>query len=165
MVQVETRKVVLMIGLGVALLLVCIAVVFVIDVHFSLDPWGDGDVEMLWYFLVGSMFFPGALRRYRAGRQAERKVPWYHRLDLILCLIGLVSGLVFAVSVVQKWVWSVLTSDIGPPHPLIVTEGHLRTLAITMTIIYLCWIAMVILLIYQALKQMKQWKKDPPQTT
>ena|SRR5258708_40197661 len=103
MFRVETRKVVLMIGLGVALLIICLAVVFVIDTHLSLDPWRDDDVEMLWFFLVGSIFFPGALRRYRADRRAERKVPWYRRPDLLLCLIGLVSGPVFALSLVQKW--------------------------------------------------------------
>lgn len=165
MSRIDKRKFVLLIGLGVALLLICLAVVFIIDAHFSLDPWGDGDVEALWYFLVGSIFFPGALRRYRAGRQAERKVPWYHRLDLILCLQGLVFGLVFALSVVQKWVWSVLTSDIGPSHSPVFGEGSLIALAIAMTTVSLCWIALFILFIYQAIKQNKQRKKDSPQTT
>ena len=174
MFRVETRKVVLMICLGVALLLICIAVVFAIDVHFSLDPWSDGEVEMLWFFLVGSMVFPGALRRYRAGRQAERKVPWYRRPELILCLIGLVSGLMFAVSVVQKWVWSVSTSNLGPSQPvidlglsqpLIIANGHLNVLAIATATIDLCWFALVIVLIFQALKQNQQRKNDSPQTT
>jgi hypothetical protein len=161
MVRVETRKVVLMIGLGIALLLICIGVVFVIDTHFSLDPWGDGDVGALWYFLVGSIFFPGALRRYRAGRQRERKVPWYHRLDLILCLIGLVCGLVFALSVVQKWVESILMRNNSP----VIGEGSLAVLAIAVSTVTFCWIALVILLFYQMIKQIKQGKTEPPQTT
>jgi hypothetical protein len=66
MVRIEKKTIVLIMSLGIALMLLCIGVVFVIDTHFSLDPWGDGDVEVLWYFLVGSIFFPGALRRYRA---------------------------------------------------------------------------------------------------
>ena len=161
MFRIEKRTFALMIGLGVALLLICIGIVFVIDAHFSLDPWGDGDVEALWYFLVGSIFFPGALRRYRAGRQGERKVPWYHRLDLILCLIGLVFGLVFALSVVQKWVDSVLMSNTSP----VVGEGSLIALAIAVTAVNLCWIALVILSVYQMIKQIKQRKTEPPPTT
>lgn len=102
MIRIEKKKVALVIGLGAALMLICIGAVFVIDTHFSLDPWSDGDVEVLWYFLAGSIFFPRALRRYRAGRQGERKVPWYHRLDFILCLIGLVFGPVFVLSVIQN---------------------------------------------------------------
>jgi uncharacterized protein YacL len=160
MFRIEKRKFALVIGLGVVLLLICIAVVFVIDTHFSLNPWGDGDVEALWYFLVGSMFFPGALRRYRAGRQAERKVPWYHRLDLILCLIGLVFGLVFAESVVQKWFEFDLIHGIGSTHsPVFVA------LVIALITVYSCWIALVILLFSQMIKQIKQRKTEPPQTT
>lgn len=160
MVRIEKRKIALMISLGIALMLLCIAVVFVIDTHFSLDPWGDGDVEVLWYFLVGSIFFPGALRRYRAGRQGERKVPWYHRLDLILCLIGLVFGPVFALSVVQKQVDSVLMSYNSPG----VGEGSLTALAIAVTTVDLCWIALFLLFLYQGVKQNLQRKKDPPPT-
>ena len=156
MSRIDKRKFALMIGLGVALLLICIAVVFIIDTHFSLDPWGDGDVEALWCFLVGSMFFPGALRRYRAGRQAERKVRWYQRLDLLACLIGLAFGLVFAESVVQKWFEFDLIHGIGSTHsPVFVA------LVIALITVYSCWIALVILLIYQAIKQNMQPKKDP----
>ena len=160
MSRIDKRKFALMIGLGVALLLICLAVVFIIDAHFSLDPWGDSDVEALWCFLVGSLFFPGALRRYRAGRQAERKVPWYHRLDLIACLIGLVLGLVFAESVVQKWFEFDLFHGTGSTSsPVFVALG------IALITVSLCWITLVILFIYQALKQNKQRKNDSPQTT
>lgn len=151
MFRIEKRKAALIVGFGIALLLICIGVVFVIDTRFSLDPWGDGDVEALWYFLMGCLFFPGALRRYRAGRQGERKVPWYHRLDLIGCLIGLIFGFVFALSVVQKWVASVLMTSNSPA----VSEGSLTILAIAMIAVNLCWIALVILLLYQMIKQIK----------
>ncbi len=165
MFRVNTRSITQMIGLGMALLIICFAGVFVIDTHFSLDPWNDGDVGALWYFLVGCMFFPGALHRYQAGRQAERKVPWYHRLDLILCLIGLVFGLVFALSVVHKWVWSLFMSDSGPSHSPAVSEASLRALDIAVIIVNLCWIALVIVLFYQMIKQIKQGETEPPQTT
>lgn len=161
MVQVEKRTMVLIISLGIVLMLICIGVVFVIDTHFSLDPWGDDDVEVLWYFLMGSIFFPGALRRYRAGRQGEQKVPWYQRLDLILCLIGLVFGPVFALSVVQKQVDSVLMSYNSPG----VGEGGLTALAIAVTTVNLCWIALFLFFLYQGVKQNLRRKKDPPSTT
>lgn len=161
MVRIEKRKIALMISLGIALMLLCLGVVFVIDTHFSLDPWSDGDTEILWCFLLGSIFFPGALRRYRAGKQGERKVPWYHRLDFILCLIGLVSGLMFALSVVQKWVESVLMSADSP----VIGEGSLTALLIVMIIVDLCWIALIILLLSQMIKQIRQQKIEPPQAT
>ena len=165
MFRVETRKVVLMIGLGVALLIISLAVVFVIDTHLSLDPWRGGDVEMLWFFLVGSIFFPGALRRYRADRQAGRKGPWYRRPDLLLCLIGLVSGLVFAVSVVQKWFVFVFIKGIGSTHPPVFAQGLLLALGMALFTVYLCWIALLTVLIYQAIKHNTQRKKDSPQRT
>ncbi len=158
MVRVETRKVILMIGFGIALMLICVAVVFVIDTHFALDPWGDGDIEVLWYFLIGSMFFPRALRRYRAGRQTELKVPWYRRVDLILCLIGLVFGPTFALSVVQKWVEFVLMND----NVMVFSEGGLRALDVAVITVNLCWIALTILLFYQMIRQIKHQKTDSP---
>src|SRR5579884_711194 len=145
MIRIEKRKAALMISFGVALLLICIGVVFVIDTHFSLDPWGDSDVEALWFFLVSCIFFPGALRRYRAGRQGERKVSWYHRIDLILCLIGLAYGLEFVLSVVHKWVWSLFMSDTGSSRLLtILTALDIATIAVIF-----CWIALLVLALYQ----------------
>lgn len=151
MFRSDKKKIALMIGLGAALLGLCIAVVYVIDTHFSLNPWGDGDVEMLWYFVVGGIFFPGALRRYREGRQAEPKVPWYRHLDLILCLVGLVSGLAFILSVVQKWVESVLASAI-------VDQIYLTVLGLALVAVYTSWLALFILFIVQVIKQNKQGK-------
>lgn len=156
MVQIKTRKVLLMIGLGIALLLICIAVVYVIDMHFSLDPWGDGDVNALWSFLVGSLLFPGAFRRYRAGRQAERKVHWYQRLDLLMCLIGLAFGLVFAESVWQKWFEFNLIHDTASTD-----SWFYVAMVIALIAVYSCWIFLIILLFYQAIKQSMQSKKDP----
>lgn len=158
MFLLNRRKRVLVIGLGVVLLLICVAIVFVIDTHFSLNPWSDGNVEALWYFLIGCILLPGALRRYRAGRQGEQKVPWYRRLDLILCLIGLVFGLVFALSVVQKWVESVLMSTNFP----IISTGDLTALAIAWIVITLCWVALVVLLFFQMFKQIKSRKTTSP---
>jgi hypothetical protein len=154
MFRIDKRKRAFMIGLGVVILLICIAAVFVIDTHFSLDPWGDGDVEALWYFLVGSMLFPGALRRYRVGRQAERKVRWYQRLDLLLCLIGLAFGLVFAESVAQKWFEFDLIHGISSTH-----SPAYVALVVALITVYSCLLALVIVLIYQAIKQNRQPKK------
>lgn len=162
MVRVTTRSHILLIGLGVALMGICFGVVFVIDTHFSLDPWNDSDVEALWYFLVGCIFFPGALRRYRAGRQGEPKVPWYHRLDLIGCLIGFAFGLEFILSGVRKWMWSLLMNDMHSP---IVNEGSLRALDMAILMVILCWIILVLFLFYQKIKQIKQLKTEPSQTT
>jgi len=111
---------------------------------------------------VGSIFFPGALRRYRAGRKGERTIPWYQRIDLILCLIGLVFGLMFALSLVQKWVWSVLMNNTAPP---MVNERSLNILAVAVTSVDLCWIALIGVLFFQMVKQIKQRRTDPPQTT
>lgn len=157
MMRIEKKKVALIIGLGVALMFICMGVVFVIDTHFSLDPWSDGGVEALWYFLIGCIFFPGAFRRYRAGRQGEQKVPWYHRLDLLLCLTGLALGPAFALSVVQKQVDSVLKSSNSP----IIGEGTLTALSIAVLSVHLCWIALFLLFLYQGVKQnLKRYRKD-----
>jgi hypothetical protein len=139
-----------------------LAVVFVIDTHLSLDPWRDGDVEMLWFFLVGSIFFLGALRRYRADRRAERKVSWYRRPDLLLCLIGLVSGSVFAVSLVQKWYVFVFIKGIGSTHAPVFNKSLLLALGIALFTVYFCWTALLTVLIYQAIKRNTQRKKASP---
>jgi len=159
MSQLIQRKTVLAIGLAMLLLLICMAIVFVIDTHFSLDPWSDGDIGALWYFFVGCIFFPGALRRYRTDRQGERKVPWYRRLDLIFCLIGLVLGLEFALSVVQKWVESVLMSN----NSRVIGTGSVTALDIALITVTLCWIALTLLLFFQMIKQNKQQKTEPAQ--
>lgn len=159
MFRIEKRKVPQIVGLMVVLIIISIAIVMVIDAHFALDPWGDGDVTMLWYFLMGSIFFPGALRRYRVARQAEQKVSWYHRPDLILCLIGLVSGLIFALSVVQKWFEFVFINDTGSPHSVAFTEGFLLALVIIRVVLYLCWIGLLIVLICYTINQSRQRKK------
>jgi hypothetical protein len=163
MFRTDTRKLVLAIGLGAALLILCIAAHLIIDAHFSSDPRSDMDAEMLWFFLVGSVFFPGALRRYRAGRQAEQKIPWYRRLDLILCLGALVSGLVFALSVVQKWFEFVLIQGIGSTSSPVFSEGRLEALTIALLASYGCWIALLLLFIYQALKQRKKTLPEQPE--
>lgn len=148
----------LLIGIGV-LLFISIAVVYAIDTHFSLNPWGDGDIEWLWYFLLGIIFFPGAFRRYRAGRQTEPRIPWHHRVDLMLCLLGLVFGLTFALSVVQKWINSLLMSGV------VIDNRIFTVMAIVLSAVDLCWIVLFILLIYRAIKQSQLRKEDPPQAT
>ena len=163
MFRTDTRKLVLAITLGTVLLILCIAAALIIDTHFSSDPRYDDEAEMLWYFLVGSVFFPGVLRRYRAGRQAEQKIPWYRRLDLILCLGSLVSGLVFALSVVQKWFEFVLIHGIGSTPSLVFGEGRLEALMIALTAFYGCWIALLLLFIYQALRQRKKTLPKQPE--
>jgi hypothetical protein len=68
---------------------------------------------------------------------------------------------VFVLSVVQKQLDSVLMSYNSPG----VGEGRLMALAIAVITVNLCWIALVILLLYQMLKQIKQQKENPPPTT
>ena len=72
MSRFDTRNFALMIGLGVALLIVYLAVVFVIDAHFSLDPWRDDDADMLWYFPRWKHVLPRStppLPNRQAGRE------------------------------------------------------------------------------------------------
>jgi hypothetical protein len=160
MVRRDTRKFVLMISFGVVLFILCAAVVFVIDTHFSLSPWGDEDATMLFYFVCGCIFFPGAFRRYKAGRKAEIKISWYRRPDFILCLVGLVSGLIFALSVLQKWVEYVLLHDDFVPFPL--GRNFFTAEAIAIAVTYLSWLALLILFIYQGVKQKRNNRKEPP---
>jgi hypothetical protein len=49
----------------------------------------------------------------------------------------------------------VLINDIGSAHSPVVGEGHLEALAIALTATYFCWITLLFLFIYQALKQKK----------
>lgn len=70
--------------------------------------------------------------------------------------MGLVLGLMFALSVVQKWVDSVLMSNNSP----VIGEGSLTALSIAVITVDLCWIALVLLLFYQMIKQIKQAKDE-----
>src|SRR5579859_6485439 len=161
MVQ-QDKRILMFIGLGVILLLLSLAVVFIIDTHFSLDPWADEDVDTLCYFLMGCIFFPGALRRYRAGRRTEPNISWYQRLDLVACLIGLVFGPMFALSVVQKWIDSLFMLE---PPPPILSHINFTALGIAWIILTICWISLLILFLYQTIKQKWPRKEDTSKST
>ena len=160
MARIRKRKIALIVGLWIVIYLFSITVIYAIDTHFALNPWGDNDATILSYFLAGCFFFPGALRRYRRGRRGEQKIPWYHRPDFILCLIGLVDGPLFVLSVIQKWVDYILMSS----DARIISIDNLHALNIALVIVTICWLALNILMVYSLVKRNKKTKTKPPQT-
>jgi hypothetical protein len=165
MFQTDAKKTVLLIGSSGVLLLVAIAVVFLINAHFGLRPWNAGEIGLLWCFLIGCMVFPRALHRYRREkRRGERRIAWYRHSDLVLCLLGFVSGLLFILSLFQELV---LSSDphmlqIAPPRTvigldpfflIIGTGGHVSALMMAAAIINFCWFVLALVLMIQVFKQ------------
>jgi hypothetical protein len=165
MFQIDAKKTVLLIGSSGALLLVSIAVLFLINAHFGLNPWNVGEIGLLWCFLIGCMVFPRALHHYRREkRRGERSIAWYRYPDLVLCLLGFVSGLLFLLSLIQEWI---LSSDphilqIAPPRTVIGLDpffsiigsgGHVNALMIAAAIINLCWFVVALVLLIQVFKQ------------
>lgn len=168
MFGMRAKKVALLIGLIAVFLVVSIAVVFAIDVHAHTVTWNDRRIELLWFFLVGCLFFPGVLHRYRTLRQRERNIPWYRRFDLTLCLLALVSGLLFAIIVIQELTVEAIYAshraviDLGPGTMMIYIGSYqtnglfgsnnlVNALTIALIVLDLCWLLLALFLLIQAI--------------
>lgn len=167
MFGMRAKKVALLIGLIAVFLVVSMVVVNAIDTHYGgygIDVWHDRKLELLWLFLIGCLLFPNVFHRYRTLRRRERTIPWYRCLDLTLCLLALVSGLLFATIALQQWVifltpGTVPGSDIGPTpfkmllgtyQPLMVGYNHVNSLTATIVLLDLCWLLLILFLLIQA---------------
>lgn len=168
MLGMRAKRVALLVGLAAVFLVISMVVVNAIDTHYGgygIDVWHDRKLELFWFFLVGCLFFPNVFHRYRVLRRRERTIPWYRRFDLTLCLIALVSGLLFATIAIQQWVifltpGTVLGSDIGPTpfkmllgtyQPLMVGYNHVNGLTATIVVLDLCWLLLALFLLIQAI--------------
>lgn len=170
MLQIEVKKILLLIGLGGILLCMSIAVISLINTHFWIHPFNVAEIVLFWFFLIGCVIFPNAFRRYQTERERrERKDAWYHYPGLIICLLGLLSGLLVTLSIIHTWILSSnrLPSDIGleaiPPRTMIGLDpffsilganGHFSTLMITAALLNLCWVVLALFLIAQVIKRM-----------
>lgn len=158
MLRNKKNELALLFGIA-APLPISMSVVYVIDTYLALNPWNNNDVQSFACFLAGIIFFPGALRRYRVERQSEHKVPWYQRIDLILCLIGLLFGPFFALSIIDRRLEFLLFNGV------IIDNRVFIALAILQSIIGVGQLALLMLVIYRAIRQSQSRKEDPPQAT
>ena len=169
MLRTEVKKTIQLIGLSGALLFVSIVAVFLMNVRYAINPWNIGEIGLLWCFLIGCIASPRAFWHYRIEkRRGERRNAWYRYPDLVLCLLGLVSGLLVALSVIQNWILSSTHHpfdpglEIAPPRSVIGldpflsfigTNGHESALMIAAALTNLCWFVLALVLIVQVLKQ------------
>lgn len=165
MFSLDVKQRILRIVLCIVLLLASAAVVFAIDPSLRSNFWNGWNdlngrqVVSLWLFLMGCLFFPGVFRRYRAGRQRERNIPWYRRLGVTFCLIALVSGLIFVNLVLQLWVVSHAGQIIGygRTRPMVLwgmaeTLPYVKGAPVLMNSIIifdLCWLLLAFVLLVQ----------------
>jgi hypothetical protein len=150
------------------LLLVSIVVVFFINVPYALNPWNIAEITLLWCFFISCIVFPKALWHYRTERRLGARNAWYRYPDLVLCLLGLVSGMLITLSIIQNWILSSFHRpfdpglEFVPPRSVIGldpflsfigTNGHVSALMLAAVLANLCWSIVVLVLIVQVLKQ------------
>jgi hypothetical protein len=164
MSRTEVKNRVLLLGWGGALLLASIVVIFLTNTYFGSNPWSIGEIGLLWCFLASCVLL---LRHYRRGRrQGERRIAWYSHPDIVFCLLGIASGLLIALSDIQKWMFirsgRTMEIDLVPPRSTIGLDpflsllgagDHMTILMIAAIMINLCWFVLALVLIIQFLKQ------------
>ncbi len=150
-------KIVLIVVSVLLLLACCIVAVLIIDSRLSVNPGtgSDNDVTFLFFFVLGCIFFPRAWHSYIVERRKKPTVVWYQRLNLVLCLIGLVSGLLFGSSVLQKWTLFVSMNNIAQYQSSMLV-GDSWLLVIVNFIAIIVWVILLIVLVHQGVKRRKQ---------
>lgn len=111
-------------------------------------------------FILGVIFFPSALRRYRMARREGIKVAWYQRLEILLCMYGLLSGPFCLLSLWLRWAEFMTANNLTLSGPLLFGNGNVRAMAGVDFVLSGSWLAFMILLLYQGFKWKKRQEKD-----
>lgn len=144
---------------GVDLLLDATLHIPYFDSNYS-NNYPDDPGSYILFFILGIVFFPGALRRYRKAQQKEAKVAWYHRWDLILCLYGSLSGPFCILSLWLRWANFMTTNDMKLSSPLLFGYKTWWIMSSVDLVLSISWVALMGWMIYLGIKMRKQKEID-----
>ncbi len=130
-----------------------VAIAIILNVAFPSTSGSGLESSFFAFFFLGSIFFPGRLKKYREARRDGSKVTWYQRLDLLLCLMGVSAGPCFILSVVHRWFEFVLNNEAVSSSAMQSILRWMTGVAIALIFCIVLWLALIVLVLIQGIKQ------------